>query len=61
MQENISKLVWYLNNSVSFSKATDVMNIRFSYGNIDVKGMLPTTGLKKNTLNFNGTFDINPH
>jgi TonB-linked SusC/RagA family outer membrane protein len=50
-----------LNNSVSFSKATDVMNIRFSYGNIDVKGMLPTTGLKKNTFNFNGTFDINPH
>ena len=50
-----------LNNSVSFSKATDVMNIRFSYGNIDVQGMLPETGLRKNTFNFNGTFDLNPH
>ena len=50
-----------LNNSVSFSKATDLMNVRFSYGNIDVQGMLPTTTLKKNTFNFNGTFDINPH
>ena len=50
-----------LNNSVSFSKATDLMNIRFSYGNVDVQGMLPTTTLKKNTINFNGTFDIDPH
>ena len=50
-----------LNNSDSFSKATDLMNVRFSYGNIDVQGMLPTTTLKKNTFNFNGTFDINPH
>ena len=50
-----------LNNSVSFSKATDNMNVRFSYGNVDVQGMLPTTTLKKNTFNFNGTFDLNPH
>jgi len=49
-----------LNNSVSFSKATDVMNVRFSYGNIHVDGMLPTTSLDKNTFTFNGTFDITP-
>ncbi len=49
-----------LNNSVSFSKATDAMNVRFSYGNIHVDGMLPTTSLDKNTFTFNGTFDITP-
>jgi TonB-linked SusC/RagA family outer membrane protein len=50
-----------LNNSVSISKATDAMNLRFSYGNVDVKGMLPTTGLRKNTFNLNTTFDLSQH
>lgn len=50
-----------LNNSVSLSKATESMNLRFSYGNIDVKGLLPETGLRKNTLNFSSTFDLNQH
>jgi TonB-linked SusC/RagA family outer membrane protein len=50
-----------LNNSVAISKATDNMNLRFSYGNVDVKGLLPTTGLRKNTFNFNSTFDLNEH
>lgn len=48
-----------LNNSVSFSKATEGMNLRFSYGNIDVKGLLPTSSLKKHTLNLNTTVDLN--
>jgi hypothetical protein len=50
-----------LNNSVSFSKATEAMNLRFSYGNLDVKGLLPTTGLKKNTFNLNTNVDLNNH
>jgi TonB-linked SusC/RagA family outer membrane protein len=50
-----------LNNSVALSKATDNMNLRFSYGNIDIKGLLPETGLRKNTFNFNSTFDLNEH
>ncbi|MGN6166383.1 MAG: carboxypeptidase-like regulatory domain-containing protein, partial [Flavisolibacter sp.] len=50
-----------LNNSVSFSKATDAMNLRFSYGNVDVKGLTPTTWLKKNTLNLNTSIDLNKH
>ncbi|CAN5806803.1 TonB-dependent receptor [soil metagenome] len=50
-----------LNNSVSFSKVTDNANIRISYGNIDVKGIIPTSSLKKNTFNLNTTFDLNSH
>lgn len=50
-----------LNNSVAISKATESMNLRFSYGNIDVKGMLPTTGLRRNTFNLNSSFDLNEH
>lgn len=50
-----------LNNSIAFSKATDNMNFRVSYGNVDVKGLLPTTSLKKHTLNISGTIDLNSH
>ena len=47
-----------MNNNIAFSKATDNMNMRVSYGNIDIKGMLAGTGLKKNTLNLNSGFDL---
>jgi TonB-linked SusC/RagA family outer membrane protein len=50
-----------LNNSVAFSKATDNMNIRVAYGNIDVKGLIPTSSLRKNTFNLNGNVDLNEH
>lgn len=50
-----------LNNSVSFTKATDIMSLRFSYGNVDIKGLLPSTSLKKSTFNMNGTVDLNQH
>lgn len=40
-----------INNNINFSKATDAMSIRASYGNINVKGLLPTTWLKRNTFN----------
>lgn len=48
----------FLNNSVSVSKVTDKVNIRVSFGNVDVKGLLPSSTLKKNTFNVNGTVDI---
>jgi TonB-linked SusC/RagA family outer membrane protein len=48
-----------LNNSLAFTKSTEGMNLRFSYGNIDVKGLLPTSSLKKNTFNLNTSFDLN--
>ena len=41
----------FLNNSVAVSKVTDKINLRVSLGNIDVKGLLPTSTLKKNTFN----------
>lgn len=50
-----------LNNTVSFSKATDNMNIRLSYGNVDVKGLIPTSSLKKNTFNAITSIDLNKH
>ena len=42
-----------INNNINFSKQNDVISLRASYGNIDIKGLLPTTGLKKNTFNLN--------
>jgi TonB-linked SusC/RagA family outer membrane protein len=47
-----------LNNTLSISKYTDALNFRFSYGNVDVKGLLPTTYLRKHTFNLNGSIDI---
>jgi TonB-linked SusC/RagA family outer membrane protein len=47
-----------LNNSVSFSKATDNTSIRMSFGNVDVKGLIPTTTLKKNTFSLVSSVDI---
>ncbi|WP_153796647.1 SusC/RagA family TonB-linked outer membrane protein [Foetidibacter luteolus] len=50
-----------LNNTVSFSKATDMMNLRVSYGNISVNGLIPTSSLRKSTFNLNSTIDLNQH
>ncbi|HEX5152034.1 MAG TPA: SusC/RagA family TonB-linked outer membrane protein [Parafilimonas sp.] len=49
-----------LNNSVAVSKATDATAVRFSYGNIYAKGLLPNSSLKKNTMTFNLTHNITP-
>lgn len=49
-----------LNNSVSVSKATDNANIRISFGNIDQKGLIPQSSLKKNTFNLISSIDITP-
>ncbi|MGZ8541382.1 MAG: SusC/RagA family TonB-linked outer membrane protein [Chitinophagaceae bacterium] len=47
-----------LNNNVSFSKAGDNYNVRLSYTNLDIKGLIPTSSLKRNNLNLNTTIDI---
>ena len=47
-----------LNNSVSISKATDNTNIRMSFGNIDQKGMIPQSSLKKNTFSTIATVEV---
>ena len=50
-----------LNNSISLSKSTENTNIRFSYGNVYIKGLIPNSGRKTNTLNLNTSFDLNKH
>lgn len=47
-----------LNNSVSFTKSSDIFNMRLSYGNVDVKGLLPTSSLKKHTFNIKSDVNI---
>lgn len=48
------------NNNVAFSKATDNVSFRASYGNIDVKGLIPTTYLKRHTFNVNSSVNLSP-
>jgi len=45
-------------NNVNFSKATDNLNFRISYTNLDQKGLVPTEYLKRHTLNMNVTLDV---
>jgi TonB-dependent SusC/RagA subfamily outer membrane receptor len=46
-------------NNLNFSKAGDNYNFRVSYTNLDVTGTVPTSYLKKNTLNLNTSVDLN--
>lgn len=48
-----------LNNNVSFSKAGDNYNFRFSYTNFDIQGLLPNTSQKRNNITLNATVDLN--
>lgn len=45
-------------NNVSFAKATDALNMRFSYTNLDIKGITPTEYLKRHTFNANVTAEL---
>ncbi|HRG25015.1 MAG TPA: SusC/RagA family TonB-linked outer membrane protein [Chitinophagaceae bacterium] len=47
-----------LNNSVSFSKATDNVSLRLGFNNVDAKGLVPTTRLKKNVFNLSGSIEL---
>lgn len=49
------------NNSITFSKATDLINTRITFNNVDVKGLIPTTYLKKNSLTTSTIVDLNSH
>ena len=44
--------------NVSFSKATDALNLRVSYTNLDIKGITPTEFLRRHTLNINSTTEL---
>ena len=45
-------------NTISFTKATDNTNLKFSYANVDVKGLVPTTWLKRNQFNTSASADL---
>ncbi|MDB5201459.1 MAG: SusC/RagA family TonB-linked outer membrane protein [Ferruginibacter sp.] len=47
-----------LNNNINFSKASDAGTFRASFGNVDVKGLIPTTYLKRYSLNMNSSYNI---
>jgi TonB-linked SusC/RagA family outer membrane protein len=46
------------NNSVAFSKVSDDLNVRAVIGNINVKGLIPQSSLKKTTISVKTSFDI---
>jgi CarboxypepD_reg-like domain/TonB-dependent Receptor Plug Domain len=45
-------------NTVTFTKATDNMNVKLGYTNVDVKGLVPTTWLKRHQVNGKVSFDL---
>ncbi|MFZ1784624.1 MAG: SusC/RagA family TonB-linked outer membrane protein [Ferruginibacter sp.] len=47
-------------NNINISKATDNLNLRLSYTNLDQKGMVPTEFLKRHTVSLNATIDVTP-
>ncbi|WP_415192306.1 SusC/RagA family TonB-linked outer membrane protein, partial [Psychroserpens sp.] len=45
-------------NSIAISKSGDLGNIRFSYQNLDQKGTVPNTDLKRNTFNLSSGLNL---
>ena len=45
-------------NSIAIASATDVSSFRIAYTNMDQSGIMPNSSLKRNTLAFNGSFDV---
>ncbi|WP_276498784.1 SusC/RagA family TonB-linked outer membrane protein [Pontibacter litorisediminis] len=50
-----------LNNSVTLSTGTDNLAFKLTYGNQDVKGLIPNSSLNKNTLNIKTSYELNKH
>lgn len=50
-----------LNNNISFGTAGDNYNTRVSYTNVDVKGLIPNSWLKRNTLAANASINLGEH
>ena len=48
-----------LSNNVALTASGDFGDVRFSWTNLDQKGMLPNTDLKRNTLALNTSLDLN--
>ncbi len=50
-----------LNNNISLGLAGENFNSRFSFTNVDVKGLIPNSWLKRNTLATNASVDLGEH
>lgn len=50
-----------LNNSISFSTATDNVNLKLTYGNQSINGLIPTSKLGRNNVNMILDYRINKH
>ncbi|MFB2118633.1 SusC/RagA family TonB-linked outer membrane protein [Parapedobacter sp. 2B3] len=50
-----------LNNSISFSTATDNVNLKLTYGNQSINGLIPTSKLGRNNINMILDYDINKY
>jgi TonB-linked SusC/RagA family outer membrane protein len=48
-----------LNNGLSLTTGNDKGNFRLSYSNLDQKGMVPNTDLKRNTIAVSGNYSLN--
>ncbi len=48
-------------NNISLSKAGENTSVRVSYTNLDQKGLIPNSYLKRHNLNANLSFDLNTH
>ena len=48
------------NYNVAFDGGNDKGNYRFSYTNLDEKGILPNSDFRKNTFNFAGSYKLSP-
>jgi TonB-linked SusC/RagA family outer membrane protein len=48
-------------NNFAFSKATDNLNVRVSYTNLDIKGLIPNSYLKRHTFNAGISLDLSSH
>jgi TonB-linked SusC/RagA family outer membrane protein len=47
-------------NNVAITGGNDKGDLRVSYTNLDQKGMVPNTGLKRNTSTFSGSYNLTP-
>jgi TonB-linked SusC/RagA family outer membrane protein len=45
-------------NNISFSKVSDFSSVRLSYTNQDMKGLIPTSFLKRHNFNLNASMDL---
>ena len=45
-------------NNINFSKAGDAYNLRASYTNLDIKGLIPNSVLQRHTFNANFSIDL---